>query len=289
MQAADNAADNPISRIIIPGGPGIDPPFVDDTTGSATDTDVVDEGIDLSNADGVQPAQPNEPRKVRTVVVRPDGTIVSSEAEPAGPVAPAQTASAATAAVPVVETPEPPPLPATPPRTDNETLNVAGAGAGNSPNGELVITSVPAPGSTQQVASAPPAATTAPTTPAPSATSPRVVTPAVPAARPPTPASTQTAAVIPNGGMMVQVSSQRSDDAARATFRELQDRYPSILGDYSVNVQRADLGTRGIFFRARVGPFASGRRAAPLRRPEGGGRRLHPDAQLTPSARQLRR
>jgi hypothetical protein len=59
------------------------------------------------------------------------------------------------------------------------------------------------------------------------------------------------------GGMMVQVSSQRSQDAAQATFRDLQARYPSILGGYGINVQRADLGDRGIYYRVRVGPFAS--------------------------------
>ena len=56
---------------------------------------------------------------------------------------------------------------------------------------------------------------------------------------------------------MVQVSSQRSEDAARATFRDLQTRYPGILGGYNANIQRADLGDRGIYFRVRVGPFAS--------------------------------
>ena len=59
------------------------------------------------------------------------------------------------------------------------------------------------------------------------------------------------------GGMMVQVSSQRSEDAARATFSDLQKRYPSILGGYDADIQRADLGDRGIYFRVRVGPFAS--------------------------------
>jgi hypothetical protein len=45
--------------------------------------------------------------------------------------------------------------------------------------------------------------------------------------------------------------------ATRATFRDLQLRYPRILGPYPVNVQKADLGDRGVFYRARVGPFSA--------------------------------
>ena len=55
---------------------------------------------------------------------------------------------------------------------------------------------------------------------------------------------------------MVQVSSQKSEDGARATFKDLQAHYPKILGNYPVDIQRADLGDKGVFFRARVGPFS---------------------------------
>jgi cell division septation protein DedD len=57
-------------------------------------------------------------------------------------------------------------------------------------------------------------------------------------------------------GVLVQISSQRTEDAARATYRDLQARYPNILGSYDVNVQRADLPDRGTFYRVRVGPFS---------------------------------
>ena len=55
---------------------------------------------------------------------------------------------------------------------------------------------------------------------------------------------------------MVQISSQRTEDAARATYRDLQARYPNILGSYDVNIQRADVPDRGTFYRVRVGPFS---------------------------------
>ena len=54
---------------------------------------------------------------------------------------------------------------------------------------------------------------------------------------------------------MVQLSSQRSEDGARTNFRRLQQRHSALAG-YSLNIQRADLGDRGVYHRVRVGPFA---------------------------------
>jgi hypothetical protein len=55
--------------------------------------------------------------------------------------------------------------------------------------------------------------------------------------------------------MLVQVSSQRSEETAQSTFNDLQKRFPAILGKYEPNIQRADLGARGVYYRVRVGPF----------------------------------
>ena len=65
------------------------------------------------------------------------------------------------------------------------------------------------------------------------------------------------AAPLAAGGMMVQISSQRTQDAAQATFRDLQARYSGVLGGYQANIQKADLGDRGTYYRVRVGPFAA--------------------------------
>ena len=286
--------DNAISRVIIPGGPGFDQPTAD----AAAPVD----GAGAADAD--QPGDAFGPRKVRTVIVRPDGTIVSSEANEPGAVADAQPPMAdATPTVTAPAATEPPPVAPTPPAdTNNDTLAIAGPNGGVDANGELQITPMPGtaapPGASAQAMAepTPPAASAPAANPPPSPThapavanntsnAPIDITPAAPTPtpRPPTPApaqTTQTAALAPNGGMLVQVSSQRSEDAARATFRDLQSRYPSILGPYEVNVQRADLGDRGVYYRARVGPFSAERCPAPLRRPQGGGRRLHPLAPL---------
>jgi hypothetical protein len=55
----------------------------------------------------------------------------------------------------------------------------------------------------------------------------------------------------------VQVSARRSEADARASFRSLQSKFPRQLGGRTAVVQRADLGAKGIYYRALVGPFAS--------------------------------
>ena len=67
----------------------------------------------------------------------------------------------------------------------------------------------------------------------------------------------QLAAATQGSGYLVQVSSQRNEVEAQAALRSLQAKYPNVLGGQQASVRRADLGTRGIFFRAMIGPFAS--------------------------------
>jgi hypothetical protein len=66
------------------------------------------------------------------------------------------------------------------------------------------------------------------------------------------------------GGYAVQISSQRSEAEAQATFHALQAKYPQQLGSQHGMVRRADLGTKGIYYRALVGPFASAEEASRL-------------------------
>jgi SPOR domain len=59
------------------------------------------------------------------------------------------------------------------------------------------------------------------------------------------------------GGYMVQVSSQRNEADAQASYRALQGKYPKVLGSRSPVIKRADLGDKGVYYRAMVGPFGS--------------------------------
>ena len=60
-----------------------------------------------------------------------------------------------------------------------------------------------------------------------------------------------------SGGYLVQVSSQRSEADAQASYRALQGKFPAVLGSHAPVIKRADLGEKGIYYRAMVGPFGS--------------------------------
>jgi len=85
----------------------------------------------------------------------------------------------------------------------------------------------------------------------------------------PEPAPTRMAANNPvqtapsaGGGFLVQVSSQKNEADAQATYRALQSKYPTVLGSRSPVIKRADLGDKGVFYRALVGPFGTTEEAA---------------------------
>jgi hypothetical protein len=59
------------------------------------------------------------------------------------------------------------------------------------------------------------------------------------------------------GNYVVQISSQRSEAEAQASFRALQAKYPTVLGSRQAVIRRADLGSKGVYYRAQVGPFAT--------------------------------
>ncbi len=116
----------------------------------------------------------------------------------------------------------------------------------------------PSRSSPKPAASAPPPAANAPLSLAPQ---PSAADPA------PAPAKTRTASLTPpasrpgtsagEGGYSVQISSQRSETDAQASFRSLKAKYASLLGDRSPVIRRADLGEKGIYYRALVGGFGS--------------------------------
>jgi hypothetical protein len=66
------------------------------------------------------------------------------------------------------------------------------------------------------------------------------------------------------GTHVVQVSSQKSESDAQASFRALQAKYPTVLGGRNPLIRRVDLGERGTFYRVQVGPFASADQANDL-------------------------
>ncbi len=57
------------------------------------------------------------------------------------------------------------------------------------------------------------------------------------------------------GDYFVQLASVKSDQSARQEWTRLRKAHPALLGDLALEVQRADLGDRGIYYRIRTGPF----------------------------------
>ena len=69
-------------------------------------------------------------------------------------------------------------------------------------------------------------------------------------------------AAVSTGGYVVQVSSQRNEADAQSSFRVLQGKFPSVLGSRAPLIKRADLGAKGVYYRAMVGPFGSSEEAS---------------------------
>ncbi len=163
------------------------------------------------------------PRRVKTLVVRPDGSVMPP---PEAPAAPQQAAPAEAAPAPAPQ------------------QQMAAA--------EPAMPAVPMP----QAAPAP--APVAEAAPPPAAAPAPAADPASVAAIPPKP-KVATADVAPAPSKpsqyVVQVGSKQNQTEALATFADMQQKYPTLLASYRPMVQKADLGAKGVWYRLRIGPI----------------------------------
>jgi SPOR domain len=136
-----------------------------------------------------------------------------------------------------------------------------GSAPGTPKPGQAARTTAPPPQRTPPTsanASAAPLALVPPDSPAPDPrtrvanTNPVQPTPSAPAA----PSAT--------GSYLVQVSSQRNEADAQASYRALQGKFPAVLGSHAPVIKRADLGDKGVYYRAMVGPFGTSEEASQL-------------------------
>ncbi|MEW6644417.1 MAG: SPOR domain-containing protein [Pseudomonadota bacterium] len=113
---------------------------------------------------------------------------------------------------------------------------------------------------------APPARAAAPAPAAAAANAPMSLAPQAQVQAPTRTASNTPAAATGStgvsGGYVVQISSQRSEADAQASYRALQNKFPGVLGSRAPLIKRADLGDKGVYYRAMVGPFGSSEEAA---------------------------
>ena len=185
-----------------------------------------------------------EPHKVHTIVIRPDQPMVA-DAGPTASVPPSPVATPAPQPARAAPQPAPPLAPARaaapPPRETTVRQEVPRAPV-HSANAPLSLNPdaapAPAPHAPTRVANAAP-----------------VSLAATPSANP---------ARETHGGYAVQVTSQRSEAEAQAAYRALQGKYGSVLGGRSMFVHKVELGAKGTYYRAMVGPFAAQADAAHL-------------------------
>jgi hypothetical protein len=207
-----------------------------------------------ASSGSVQPAMlgtgviASDPKKVRTIAIRPDGMV--APAGTAAMPAPTPPASAPSPGANDVASPQPA-------REPEQAAGAAPATAEPPPARETSARAAPA--QRNGPLSLNPGADQAPAAPAPA---PRRRTAAAPTQLAPqagnaTPGSAAS-------GYAVQVSSRRSEADAQAAFRSLQSRYPDQLGGRQPLIRRVDLGEKGIYYRTMVGPFGSSEEAKQL-------------------------
>ncbi|MHB2264699.1 SPOR domain-containing protein [Aliihoeflea sp. PC F10.4] len=183
---------------------------------------------EIIEEDGISVA----PRRVRTMVVRPDGTLVAREELPAASTREELQASAAAAmqtqasALPRIEDAQP-------------------VGSIAPVQGEVLPDDPVMPDTVGVVPSRPQARSETSTT----AQAPVQVASNQPAQTAPV---AQTATAPASGEWSMQIASQPSAEGAQSSYEDLARRYGSVLQGRGVNIVRADLDGMGTFYRVRI-------------------------------------
>ncbi|MGZ8330543.1 MAG: SPOR domain-containing protein [Rhodoplanes sp.] len=167
--------------------------------------------------------------------------------------------------------PEPPSAASAPVTTELGSVQPPGllTGTAGEPKKVRTVTIRPEGGPAEPTpAPAAPPRVTAPAAPAP-ARAARPAAPASPGEPQQAPARSQTALAVPPprpsaGNYVVQLSAQKSEGDAQASFRAMQAKYPSVLGGRQAIIRRKEQTGKGVYFGAQVGPFASREEAVQL-------------------------
>ncbi|MDP9809319.1 hypothetical protein J2W42_002167 [Rhizobium tibeticum] len=259
----DNDSDIATPPMATPVGDTQDPRLL-----PSQETAVVDEADNASQAPSVSA------RKVRTMIVRPDGTLVARDepapeaaptlpkatpvqtqkitagAKPAGGTAANFPASGQVTAADIRSTPveETKPTAAQAP-SENALAKAAAATPANvdppvrAVKSSTVSDTAPAPAARPAGTEAVKATTEAPA--APAAQKPKEVAAVSPAA---TQAQPATAA----GGYGVQIASLPSEEEAKKSYASLSKKFASVLSGRSYEIRKAEIAGKGTFYRVRI-------------------------------------
>ncbi|RCW24728.1 sporulation related protein [Ciceribacter lividus] len=200
------------------------------------------------------------PRKVRTMIVRPDGTLVAQEVEqptteaaaPSAPVAPAlappttapaEQASAAPATPTDTASPQTVAEPAAP-----ATAQPANAGA-TTPAAETAA--VPAEPARVETAAAP--AVSAPVPTARPAEQPVNIVSTVTERGNVKPVETETASSsVPAGSYVIQIASLPSEADAQKSYKNLSAKFGNVIGGRAYEIKKAEIAGKGTYYRLRI-------------------------------------
>jgi cell division septation protein DedD len=64
------------------------------------------------------------------------------------------------------------------------------------------------------------------------------------------------------GGFVVQVSAQRSEEEAQASYQALQGKYPMVLAERAPIIKRVEIVGKSVFYRVLVGSFDTAEEAS---------------------------
>jgi hypothetical protein len=191
-------------------------------------------------ADDRASEDPNAPRRVRSIPISPAGQMAAaagggSAAVPGitlDNVGPSAGPSGAVASSPPgrVQIPPGPPPQAMPPRAESPAPPVR------------VVTAPPPAAAAVEAAPPPPR---------------KAVTPAAAPGREPAPKAASAVVTASTSGYVAVLSSQKSRMDALKAFADLQQKYGDVLSSKTPDVQEANLGDKGVWYRAVVGPPVS--------------------------------
>ena len=56
---------------------------------------------------------------------------------------------------------------------------------------------------------------------------------------------------------MVQLLALRDEAAAKAAWKKIAAKHKSILGSHALDIEKADLGSKGVWYRVRAAGFSN--------------------------------
>lgn len=207
--------------------PGVTPPVKsEDRIAQVLQESGVDDGVEVAAV---------TPRKVRTMIVKADGTLVPREEPDPEPVAEAPAAPAPAAKANAAGSA--PEATGTVPPTEATSNTVAAAPTANASQ---------APAAVETAASATP--NSVPLAPARPSDQPVDIVGEVKADKVAALAPSSSA----NGAWSMQIASQPSEAAAQSSYQDLLRRYGSVLEGHEANIVKAEIAGKGTFWRVRV-------------------------------------